>query len=116
MLGMSKRGNTYVLVVIDRLTGYPIAVPTPDNTAKSAADAIYNQVICNFGVPRSIHSDKGSHFTAHVFRRLCKRMNIQQSYMTTTHPQGNALPERFNRFLRKCLSVFTDDDMQKDWN
>jgi len=62
----TERKNTYILVVIDRLTGYPIAIPTPNNTAKAAADAIYTHVICDFGVPRCVHSDKGPHFTGHV--------------------------------------------------
>ncbi len=43
-------------------------------------------------------------------------MNIRQSFTTTAHPQGNALPERFNRFLGKCLSVFTDPKTQEDWD
>ena len=89
-------GNGHILVLIDRLTGYPIAIPTVNNKADTAADVIYKNVICEYGVPRCIHSDKGTHFTGNIFKRLCKRMNIQQSYTTTAHPQGNALLERFN--------------------
>ena len=108
--------NTYVLIAIDRLTGFPIAIPTKDATAKSAADAVYTGVICEFGVPRVIHSDKGTHFIGNVFKRLCDRMNVWQEYTTTKHPQANALPERFNRFLNKCLSIFSDEGTQKDWD
>src|SRR5579871_694832 len=84
--------NTYVLIAIDRLTGFPIAIPMKDATAKSAADAVYTGVICEFGVPRVIHSDKGTHFIGNVFKRLCDRMNVWQEYTTTKHPQANALP------------------------
>lgn len=115
-LPKTMQGNSHVLVVIDRLTGYPIAIPTPDNKAETAAEAIYKNVICEYGVPRCIHSDKGTHFTGNVFKRLCKRMNIQQTYTTTAHPQGNALPERFNQFLKKCLSIFAEEEIQKDWD
>jgi transposase InsO family protein len=108
--------NTYILIAIDRLTGFPIAAPTKDATAKSAADAVYSAVICEYGVPRVIHSDKGTHFIGNVFKRLCERMNVQQEYTTTKHPQANALPERFNRFLNKCLSIFSDEETQKDWD
>ena len=109
-------GNSHILVVIDRLTGYPIAIPTVNNKADTAADVIYKNVICEYGVPRCIHSDKGTHFTGNIFKRLCKRMNIQQSYTTTAHPQGNALPERFNQFLKKCLSIFAEEEVQNDWD
>src|SRR5579871_5438248 len=53
---------------------------------------------------------------SNVFKRLCDRMNIRQEYTTTKHPQANALPERFNRFLNKCLSIFADEGTQKDWD
>ena len=54
----TSRGNRYVLVMVDCFTRWTEAFPLPDKTAQSVADAFFNQVVCRFGMPSVIHSDK----------------------------------------------------------
>ena len=44
-LDILHRGNKNILVVVDHLTGYPIAVPISNKEASTVVDAFYEKVI-----------------------------------------------------------------------
>ena len=58
----TKRGNRYVLVVVDLLTRAAQMIPIPDKSAKTAANAIVREVFCRRGLPESIFTDRGCEF------------------------------------------------------
>ena len=55
----SKRGERYILSVIDCFSKYLILVPLRDHTAPSVSKALYERVIGYFGCPRKFLSDRG---------------------------------------------------------
>ena len=115
-LPTTTAGNKYVLVAVDRFTGYPVAVPTRASTALAAANALYDHVICEFGMPQCVHSDRGTHFKNQLWGRLCNRLGITQTYTTSYHPRGNGKVEHFNGFLTKALATLTKSRHQDDWD
>ena len=58
-----KSGNTYVFTVIVEYSRLPFAFPLHDISSQSLIECI-NHLIYSFGVPKSLHSDRGSQFTS----------------------------------------------------
>ncbi|KAK3512075.1 hypothetical protein QTP70_030365 [Hemibagrus guttatus] len=73
-----------------------------------SADAMFQHVFRNFGLPEDIVSDRGSQFTSRVWGSLCARLGIGVSLSSGYHPQSNGQAERLNqeigRFLRSYCS------------
>lgn len=59
-LPISNSGNKYVLIVADYFTTkWTEAFPIQNQEANTVAEKIVNEVVSNFGVSLSIHSDQG---------------------------------------------------------
>ena len=57
---MSKGGFQHLLIITDHFTRYAQAIPCKNMTAKTTAEAFYNNFIGHYGIPRRIHSDQGA--------------------------------------------------------
>jgi len=110
-----SRGNIgNVLIITDHYTKFAKAIPTKNQTAKTTAEALYNDFIVHFGIPTRLHSDQGANFESELISELCRIMNIRKSHTTPYHPQGNSGPERFNRTLLSMLGTL-EEDQKRDW-
>ena len=58
-LPVSHHGNKNILVMIDQLTSWPIAVAIPDKEATTIAEAVSKNLILQHGCPEIILSDNG---------------------------------------------------------
>jgi hypothetical protein len=58
----STGGYGYIIVAMDYFTKWVKAMPTFDNTGKTATLFIFNHIITRFSVPQAIVIDHGSHF------------------------------------------------------
>jgi transposase InsO family protein len=89
-------------------------VPVRDLTAETAAEALLTAIVCRYGVPQTIMSDKGSAFTGHVFEALYERLGIKSAYTSGYHPNANGLAEAFNKTLCTLLNTYINDrDLHK---
>ena len=113
-LEMSKGGYQYILVITDHFTKYAQAVPTRNMSAKTTADALFNQYIVHYGFPKRLHSDQGANFEGKVIKGLCEIAGMEKSRTTPFHPQGDGIPERYNRTLLNMLGTL-DPEKKKDW-
>ena len=92
----SKGGFGNILVITGHFTKYAVAIPTRNQTARTA-DTFYN--IVNFGIPARIHSDQGANFESNIIKQLCEIHNIKKFHTSIYHPQRNGITERMNRTL-----------------
>ena len=113
-LEQSKGGYGNLLVITDHFTKFAVVVPTKNQTAKTTADAFFNNFIVNFGIPSRLHSDQGANFESAIIKELCNIMGIRKTHTTPYHPQGNAGPERMNRTLLSMLGTL-DNAQKGDW-
>jgi transposase InsO family protein len=110
----SKGNFGNILIVTDHYTKFAKAIPTKNQTAKTTAEALFNEFIVNFGIPLKLHSDQGANFESEVISELCRLTNMRKSHTSPYHPQGNAGPERFNRTLLGMLGTL-EESKKSDW-
>ncbi|KAK3548692.1 hypothetical protein QTP70_016441 [Hemibagrus guttatus] len=99
-------GFTTVMVVVDRFSKACKLIPLKGSpTAMQTAEAMFQHVIRNFGLPEDIVSDRGSQFTSRVWRSLCEQLGINVSLSSGYHPQSNGQAEHLNQEIRGIPQV-----------
>ncbi|CAF1570065.1 unnamed protein product [Adineta ricciae] len=111
----SSSGNKYILVCTDYLSRYAITQATPNCTAETAAKFLVQNVVLQYGVPKQVLTDRGTHFMANVFEAIASRCGIHHLKTTTYHPQCNGLTERFNATLVDSIGTYVNEQ-QSDWD
>jgi len=66
----SSFGNQYILVVVDYVSKWIVAIASPTNDAQVAIKMFKKIIFPRFGVPRFVISDRGSHFISKHFEKL----------------------------------------------
>ena len=94
-----------ILVVTDNCTrqclGLPLFVAGNNVTAEMVVEAL------RFLLPPELQfliSDRGTHFTAQIFRQLAKDENFIHVLIARHRPQSNGIAERFVRTLKEWLA------------
>jgi hypothetical protein len=72
----SVGGHGYTIVVVDYFTKWAKAMPTFDNTRKTAAFFIFNHIITRFGIPQDIVTDHSSHFRNFMMSKLTEKLGF----------------------------------------
>ena len=103
------QGHSYLLTIVDRFTRWPEAVPIPDQSAETVAQAFAATWVARFGVPSDISSDRGAQFTSALWAGLANLYGTTLHFTTAYHPQANGLVERFHRSLKASLRAFCAD-------
>ena len=60
-------GNSYILVIQDYFTKWPVAIPLKDQTVESTVKALV-EIFSIYVIPTYIHSDQGA-ICEHTFER-----------------------------------------------
>ena len=113
-LPTSRRGNKFILVVVDRFTKWPECRAMPNQTAARVAECFLQTVVCRHGLPESVQTDLGSNFTSSLFQEVGKLLGMKHKFSTSYHPASQGICERMNRTLLGLLKAYVSSD-QKDW-
>src|SRR6266498_4346024 len=97
-------GYRYIVVAIDYFSRSPEARFLTHTNARQVAKFIYEEIICRFGVPRVLQSDRGIYFVNKVIQKLTDKFRIWYSLSLLYNPQSNGLVEHFNRILCEGLA------------
>ena len=85
----SVAGHNYIIVVVDYFTKREEAMSTYANDAKTIALFMFNHVISQFGAPRSIAIDHGSHFCNVMMTELAALLHFDQEHSSPYYPLAN---------------------------
>lgn len=111
----SKRGNSYVLVIVDGFTKFTI-LRAVKRTSSSVTARALNEVINIFGAPQRVVTDRGTAFTGKEFETLCTDKHIIHVKNATATPRANGQVERINRHLTTCIASMSKDLNGSDWD
>ncbi|GKC08100.1 reverse transcriptase domain-containing protein [Tanacetum coccineum] len=98
----SSRGSKYILVVVDYLSKWVEAKALPTNDAR-VVFKILKSLFVQFGTPRAIISDRGTHFCNDQFAKVMLKYGVTHRLSTAYHPQTSGQVEVSNRGLKRIL-------------
>lgn len=98
-LPITSRGNRYVLVVQDYFSKYVNLYAIPDQRSITVAKCLFENFICEHGIPEMLHTDQGRQFESDLVKHLCQLLGIHKTRTSPYHPQCDGMIERFNRTL-----------------
>ena len=105
----NSNGYTYILVLFDRFSRWPVAVPMKDSRTQTIINALMHNWISRYGVPETITSDRGSQFLSQEWKDLLKFLGIRHIHTTAYHPQSNGLAERTIQTIKQSLRAMLND-------
>ena len=85
----SSFGNLYILLAMDYVSKWVEATSCPINDANKVMGFTQKNILSKFGAPRTIISDKGSHFANKLFAKLMRRYGVKHVMSLAYHPQSN---------------------------
>ncbi len=98
----APNGGTTIILAIDawsKWIEYKIINPLD---SREAAIFLYENIVCRYGVPAFIRSDRGVEFDGD-FSELSCQLGIKLVKISTMHPRANGLIERYNREVKAGL-------------
>ncbi|XP_053213836.1 uncharacterized protein LOC128397176 [Panonychus citri] len=111
----SFKENKYIVVSTEYFTRFAIVKALPEATTAQIAIFIVENIVCQFGSPKEILSDRGSQFRSKLMAELTGLMQTKHKFTTAYHPQCNGLTERFNATLANMMSMYVDN-AHKTWD
>lgn len=109
----TPEGCTKILTMVCAFTRWVIAVPVPNESVETVANALFRYLITVHGCPRRIVSDRAKGFTGKILKHLASRMGIRKIETVGAMPQANGIVERFHRFLNAALCIYARD--KENW-
>ena len=109
----SSSGHEYILVAIDYFTKWVEAASYARLTAAKVAKFIRSHIICRYGVPQELISDRGVHFKGKV-DTLIQEYGIQHHISSAYRPQTNGAVEAINKNIKRILKKMVE--ISRDWS
>nr|GEZ13677.1 reverse transcriptase domain-containing protein [Tanacetum cinerariifolium] len=106
---LSSRGNRYILVAVDYLSKWVEAKALPTNDARVVVKFL-KYLFARFGTPRTIISDRGTHFCNDKFAKVMSKYRITHRLATAYHPQTSRQAVVSNRGLKRILERTVGED------
>ncbi len=113
-LKKTKEGYQYILLVVDSYTKWCEAFALKTADATEVANVLYHQIICRYGAPDTLVSDRGQQFISKLVKELCKIFEITKVQTSSYHPESNSACERMNSVILQALRSYVSKD-QEDW-
>ena len=103
-----SKGYRYILTCLDGFSRWLEAWPTRRADAETATRLLIKEVFSRYGICESLHSDRGTHFTAKVMQELTKMLGVPFTQTPAYNPKANPV-ERQHRTLGQILGRLSID-------
>nr|GEW16374.1 reverse transcriptase domain-containing protein [Tanacetum cinerariifolium] len=97
----SSSGNKYILVAVEYLSKWVEAKALPPNDSRVVCKFL-KYLFARFGAPRSIISNRGTHFCNDQFTKVMQKYGVTHRLATSYHPQTSGQVKVSNCGL-KCI-------------
>ena len=88
-LPQGKRQMKFLPVAIDYFTKWVETEALATITETKVQNFVWKNIVCRFGIPRTIILDNGRQFDSQAFRSFCSNLGIRNKYLSPGHPQAN---------------------------
>ena len=102
---LRKKRLTFLIVAIDYFTKWVEAEPMTTITEAKVTSFVWENIICKYGVPHVIISNKGKQFDNPKFQKFCHDLGVKNHYFSPRHPQANSQTEVTNKSLLKIIKT-----------
>ena len=110
-----SEGFDNILVIIDKLTKYGLFIPCKNTINEiETAELVFKHVICDYGIPRQIITDRDPKWTGNFWKEICEKMSIRRSLTTAHHPQADGQTEVMNQILEIMIRSYVGPE-RDDW-
>ena len=110
-----SEGHNAIHVVVDRLTKHATFTPTTTGLSADGFSRLFvKHIVCRFGLPDSIITDRDPRWTSDFWRGVAKFLKTKMSLSSSHHPQHDGQTEIVNKFLTIMLRAFVDENLT-DW-
>ena len=86
---LSRRGNVFIITMMDHFTKWAIAEPAPNHHATTIARNLMEKVFPVFGAPPQLLSDRGREFLSGVMQSLYQWYDIDKIQTTAYRSSTN---------------------------
>ena len=94
-------------------SNYLRAIPVPDKTATTAANALFNDVFLLLGFSSVLQSDRGGEWLNALLHRITQLLSIGHVFTSGFRPRLNGATERTHRFLNAALGIYCECQQEK---
>ncbi|GJW38693.1 reverse transcriptase domain-containing protein [Tanacetum coccineum] len=99
----------YILVAVDYVSKWAEAQALPTNDAQVVITFL-KKLFCRFGMPKTLISDRGTHFCNKIMERTMKRYGVNHRFSTSYHPQTSGQVKNTNKALKRILEKSVKDN------
>lgn len=115
-LPRTSRGNTGILVVVDRLSKMVHLIPTTSACTAPATASLYHDFVYRYhGLPSTIVSDRDPVFMSNFWKCLFSMVGVKLTPSSSYHPQTDGQTEIVNRKVEEMLRCYVDEQ-QSNWD
>ena len=109
----SSSGHKYILIAIDYFTKWVEAASYTRLTVAKVAKFIKSHIICQYGVPHELISNRGVHFRGKV-DALVQEYGIRHHRSSVYRLQTNRAVEAANKNIKRILRKMVETS--RDWS
>jgi transposase InsO family protein len=106
IVGLSKTHSGYdsIWVIVDRLAKVAHFIPVKTTySALQLVELYMLRIVCSYGVPKKIVSDRGTQFTSKFWEMLHEILDTQLCFNSAYQPQTDGQIKRVNQVLEEML-------------
>jgi len=90
------------------------SIPLRNEEAETVSKVLAEQVVCRFGTPVSVLSDRGKEVDGNIMRNICRMMEIDKPWTMSYKPSTNQV-ERLHRTIKSVFGK-TVAEYRRDWD
>lgn len=76
-----------ILVITDHFTKYAVAIPTPNQKAKTVPKCLWDNFLIHYGILEKFYSDQGPDFESRTIKELCEMVENSQNKNNSIPPK-----------------------------
>jgi transposase InsO family protein len=113
---IAAQGNyKYAVVAVEYFIKWIEAKPLVNIASTTLKKFLWQNIICRFGVPRTITADNAKQFDCDLFKGFCYQMGIEAIIASVYHPQSNGVVERANALIFTTMKKCLGDQKKEKW-